>query len=103
MNPTEIDDALRTDRRIEPSPEFRAKVMQAVHARAAVSQPHRWVGRAVWLAVPVTSVVIALLVAGTVLERSDAQVAEVSEIVRWLSFTLAGTFAMAWRSTRRFV
>ena len=103
MNPTEIDDALRTDRRIEPSAEFRAQVMRAVHARAAVGRPHDRVGRAVWPAVPVTSVVVALLIAGTLLERSDARLGEMNEVVRWLSFTLTGTFAMAWRSTRRIV
>jgi len=101
VNPTEIDDALRTDRRIEPSAEFRAQVMRAVHARAAVGRPHGRVGRAVWPAVPVTSVVVALLIAGTLLERSEARLGEMNEVVRWLSFTLTGTFAMAWRSTRR--
>lgn len=63
VTPTEIDDALRTDRRIEPSAEFRAQVMRAVHARAAVGRRHDRVGRAVWPAVPVTSVVVALLIA----------------------------------------
>ena len=101
MNPTEIDDALRTDRRIEPSAEFRAQVMRAVHARAAAGRPHDRVGRAIWAAVPVTSVVVAPMIAATLLERSEARLGEMNEVVRWLSFTLTGTFAMAWRSTRR--
>ena len=101
MTPTEIDDALRTDRRIEPSAEFRAQVMRAVHARAAVGPRHTRVGRAVWPAVPVTSVVVALLIAATLLEPSKSGPGEMNEVVRWLTFTLTGTFAMAWRSTRR--
>ena len=104
MNPTEIDDALRTDQRIEPSAEFRAQVMHAAHARAAVGRPHGWVVRtAVWPAIAVTSVVVALLMAATLLEHSEARPGEMVEVVRWLSFTLTGTFAMAWRSTRRVV
>ena len=103
MNPTEIDDALRTDQRIEPSTQFGAQVMRAVHARAAVGQPHdRW-GRAVWPAVAVTSVAVALLIAVTLLERSEARPGEMIEVVRWLSFTLTGTLAVAWRSTRRVI
>ena len=101
MNPTEIDDALRTDPRIEPSAEFRAQVMHAVHARAAVGRPHDRVMRAVWPALAVTSVVVALLIVVTLLERSEARPGEMIEVVRWLSFTLTGTFAIAWRSIRR--
>jgi hypothetical protein len=103
VNPTEIDDALRGDHRIEPSAEFRAQVMCAVHARAAVGRRRDRVGRAVWPAVSVTSVVVALLIAVTLLERSEARPGEMTEVVRWLSFTLTGTLAIAWRSTRRIV
>ena len=102
MNPTEIDDALRTDQRIEPSAEFRAQVMRAVHARAAVGRPFDRVGRVVWPAAAVSSVVVALLIAATLLERSEARPGEMTEVARWLSFTLTGTVAIAWRSTRRF-
>lgn len=103
MNPTEIDEALRTDRRIEPSAEFRAQVMRAVHARAAVGRRHDRTGRAVWPAVAVTSVAAALLMAVTLLERSEAQPGEMIEVVRWLSFTMTGTLAIAWRPARRIV
>ena len=103
MNPYEIDDALRSDRRIEPSAEFRAKVMRAVHARAAIGRPYDRVWRTVWPAVAVTSVVVAPVIAVTLLGRSDAQPGEAIEGVRWLSFTLTGTIAMAWRTTRRIV
>lgn len=101
MNPTEIDDALRGDRQIEPSAEFRAQVMRAVHARAATGRPHVPVGRAIWPAVAVASVVVALLIAVTLLEHSEARSEEMIEVVRWLSFTLTATVAIAWRSTRR--
>ena len=103
MNPTEIDDVLRTDQGIEPSAAFRAQVMCAVHAHAAVGRPHDRVERAVWPAVAVTSVVVALLIAVTLLERSGAPPGEMVEVVRWLSFTSTGTVAIAWRSTRRIV
>ena len=103
MNPTDIDDALRTDRRIEPSAEFRAQVMRAVHARAVVGRPHDRMGRVIWPSVAVASVVVALLIAMTVLERSEARPGETIEVVRWVFFTLTGTFAIAWRSTRRSV
>jgi hypothetical protein len=103
VNPTDIDDALRTDQRIEPSAEFRAQVMRAVHARAAVGRRHDRAGRAVWPAVAVTSVVVAQLIAVTLLERSEARPGEMIDVVRWLSFTLTGTLAIAWRSTRRIV
>ena len=100
MNPSEIDDALGSDGRIEPSAEFHAQVMRAVHARAALGRPHERVWRAVWPAVAVASVVVALLIATRLLERSEAQPGEMTEIARWLSFTLTGTLAIAWRSVR---
>jgi hypothetical protein len=103
VNPTEIDDVLRTDQRIEPSAEFRAQVMCAVHAHAAVGRPRHRMERAVWPAVAVTSVVVALLIAVTLLQRSEAPPREMMEAVRWLSFTLTGTVAIAWRSIRRSV
>ena len=103
MNPTDIDDALRSDLQIEPSAAFRAQVMRAVHTQAAIGRPYDRVRRALWPTVAVGSVVVALLIAETVLERSEARPGEMFEVVRWLSFTLTGTFAIAWRSTRRIV
>ena len=101
MNPTEIDDALRTDPRIEPSADLRARVMRAVHARAAVGRPRDRIVRAIWPAAAVGSVVVALLMAVALIERSEARPGEMTEVVRWLSFTLTATFAIAWRCTRR--
>ena len=103
MNPTEIDDALRSDPHIEPSAAFRAQVMRAVHARGAVGRPYDRVGRALWPGVAVTSVVVALMIAVALLERSESRPGDMFEVVRWLSFTMTGTFAIAWRITRRTV
>ena len=101
MNPTEIDDALRNDRRIEPSANFHARVMRSVHARATTGRPYDALGRAVWPTAAAASVVLALLMAVTLLEGADAPPGEMTEVGRWLSFTLTGTFAIAWRMTRR--
>ena len=101
MNPSEIDDALRNERPIEPSGEFRARVMRAVHARGAIGRPHDRVWRAVWPVVAVGSVVVALLIAGMLLERSEGQPGETTQAVRWLSVTLTATIAIAWRRPRR--
>lgn len=103
MNPADIDDALRSDAHIEPSAAFRAQVMLAVHARAASGRPYDRMGHALWPAVAAGSVVAALLIAVVVLERAEARPGEMFEVVRWLSFTLTGTFAIAWRITRRIV
>ena len=101
MNPSEIDDALRNERRIEPSGEFPSRVMRAVHARGAIGRPHDRVWRAVWPVVAVGSVVAALLVAVRLLEGSEAQPGETIQVVQWLSFTLTATIALAWRRPRR--
>jgi hypothetical protein len=101
VNPTEIDDVLRTGRGIEPSAEFHAQVMRAVHARAALVRPHGRMGHGVWPTVAVTSIVVALVIAVMLLERSEGGPEEMIEVVRWLSFTLTGTIAIAWRSLRR--
>lgn len=101
MSSTEIDDALSSERRIEPSAAFKGEVMRAVHARAAMGRPRDRVWRAVWPAVAAASVMVALLGAVMLLERSEPQPAETSEVARWLLLTLTGTFAIAWRSTRR--
>ena len=97
MNPSEIDEALRTDERIEPSPAFAGEVMHAVHARAASGQTPGWLGRAVWPVVAVASVAVALLVAVTFLTGLDTRGEETIEIARWLSIALTGTLAVAWR------
>lgn len=101
MNPSEIDDALRNERRLEPSGEFPARVMRAVHARGAVGRPHDRVWRAVWPVVGLGSVVVALLVALMLLEPTEAPPGEMSQVVRWLSFTLTATIAIAWPRPRR--
>ena len=101
MNPFEIDDALRHERRIEPSGDFRARVMRTVHARVAIGRPYDRVWRAVWPVVAVGSVVVALLIAVMLLERSEAQPGETIQVVRWLSVTLTATIAIAWRRPRR--
>jgi hypothetical protein len=77
--------------------------MRAVHARAAIGRPLDRAERALWPAVAVASVVGALLIAVTLLERSEARSGEMLEVARWLWFTLTGTVAIAWRSTRRLV
>jgi hypothetical protein len=102
VNPTETDDALRSDPQIEPSAAFRAQVMRAVHARAASGRPFDRVGRALWPVAAVGSVVVALLIAETALERSESRPGEMLEVIRWLSFTMTGTFAIACRLTRRY-
>lgn len=100
MNPTEIDDALRTDRQVEPTAQFRAQVMRAVHARAATGPPRDRVARAIWPAVVVASAAVALLIAVPILERSEAQPGELNDVVRWLAFSVTGTIAIASRHTR---
>ena len=101
MNPSEIDDALRHERPIEPSGEFRARVMHAVHAHGAIGRAHDRVWRAVWPVVAVGSVVVALLIAMMLLERSEAQPGEMIQVNRWLAVTLTATIAMAWPRPRR--
>jgi hypothetical protein len=103
VNPSEIDDALRNERRVEPSGEFHARVMHAVRARCAAGRPHDRVWGMVWPVAAVGSVVVALLAAAMLVERFEAQPGEMSQVVRWLFFTLTGTLAIAWRSTRRIV
>jgi hypothetical protein len=49
--------------------EVQAQVMRAVHAGAAVGRPSGQIWRAVWPALAVTSVVVALVVAVMLLER----------------------------------
>lgn len=100
MNPSDIDDALQSDPQIEPSAAFRARVMRAVHARAAIGRPHERLGRVLWPVVAVGSVVVALLIAEMALEPSAGS-GEMIDVVRWLSLTMTGTFALAWRITRR--
>jgi hypothetical protein len=102
VNPTEIDDALSSDSQIEPSAEFPARVMHAVHARATV-RPYVRIGRTIWRAAGVASIGVAVPIMVALLERADLRPQEMAEIVRWLTFTLAGTLAVAWRITRKAV
>lgn len=101
MDPAEIDDALRNRSPIEPSAEFRSRVMRAVHAQAATGRPRVPVWRAIWPAVAIASVVAALPITIALLERSELRPEELVDVVRWLSFTVTGTVAIAWRTTRR--
>jgi hypothetical protein len=75
--------------------------MRAVHARGAIGRPYDRVWRAVWPVVAVGSVVVALLIAVMLLERSEAQPGETTHVAGWLSVTLTATMAIAWRRPRR--
>lgn len=69
-------------------------VMRAVHARAAAGRRYGRAGRVLWPVVAAASVVVALVILDTVVERPEAAPAEMAVI---------GTFAVAWRITRRIV
>jgi len=99
MNPAEIDQALRRERRIEPSAEFRAQVMRAVHAHAANARARPFKFDHLWSVVAVASVVVPLLVAVRLLNGAEGRSGELAEATRWLLFTLTGTFAGAWWCT----
>lgn len=101
MNSTEIDAALRHDDHIEPSSAFRAQVMRAVHARAMARRPRVSAGRIIWPVVGAASVGAALPMMAMLLERSGMRSDEAIEVVRWLSISVSGTLAIAWRSMRR--
>ena len=100
MNLSEIDDALGSDPVVEPSAEFRSQVMGTVRARG-ISRPHGWLWRALGPVAAVASVIVALLIAAMMLERSEARPGDATEIVRWLSVSLTGTLAVAWRIAGR--
>ena len=100
MNPTEVDEALRREPRIEPSAEFRAQVMRAVHAQAATRGKRAFIFDHLWPAVAVASVVVPLLVALRLLNGAEGRSSELTEATRWLLFTLTGTLGGAWWCTR---
>jgi hypothetical protein len=101
MTPDEIDDALGRDPGIEPTPAFGANVMRAVHARAALPPSQGRLAPAIWPVVAVASVAVALLAAVGLVNGTASRGDETFELVRWLSFTLTGTIAVAWPKTRR--
>jgi hypothetical protein len=100
MNPNEVDQALRRERRIEPSPEFRAQVMRAVQAYAATRGARAFRFGDLWSVVAIASVVGPLLVAMRLLNGVEAGSGELAEATRWFVFTLTGTLAGAWWCTR---
>ena len=100
MNPTEIDRALRSEQRIEPSAGFRSHVMQAIHAHASGGRKRRVGFGQLWPSVAVASVVVPLLIAVRLLDGPEAQPRDVADATRWLSFTLTATLAGAWWFTR---
>jgi hypothetical protein len=100
MNPDAIDRALRSDRRIEPSPAFHPDVMRAVRAQAAIGPRRRFAWRHLESAAVAASVAVPLLVAGRLLEGSGAAAEDIAEAARWLVPTLSATLAGAWWLTR---
>jgi hypothetical protein len=100
MNPNDVDQALRRERHIEPSPEFRAGVMRGVHAHAAAGRRRTFKFDHLWSVVAVASVVVPPLVAIRLLNGAEGRSGELAEATRWLLFTLTGTFAGAWWCAR---
>jgi hypothetical protein len=96
MNPAEVDQALRRERRIEPSAEFRAEVIRAIHARSAAGRARSIMLDHLWSAVAVASVVVPLLVAVRLLNGGEGLSGELTNATRGLLFTLTGTLAGAW-------
>ena len=95
MNPTGIDEALRREPSVEPSAEFRARVMRAVHVQAATRKDRAFRLDHLWSVVAVASVVVPLLAAVRLL-NAEGRSGELAEGTRWLVFTLTGTLAAAW-------
>jgi hypothetical protein len=100
MNPTEVDQALSRDRRIEPSVEFSAQVMRAVHAHAATRRQRSARLGDLWSLVAVASVVVPAVIAVRFLTAAGGNSGELAEAARWLSITLTGTLAGVWWCTR---
>jgi hypothetical protein len=103
MNPTEIDRALRSEQRIEPSARFQSHVMQAVHAHVSSGRKRRVGFGQLWPSLAVASVIVPLLIAVRLLDGPEAQSRDVAQAASWLSFTLTATLAVAWRFTRDMV
>ena len=103
MNPEEIDHALRRDQHIQPTAEFRAHVMRAVHARSATRRERASRLEHLWSVVAVASVVVPVLVGVRLLNGAEGRSGELAEATRWLVFTLSGTLAAAWWCTHDIV
>jgi hypothetical protein len=100
MTQDEVDQALRRERHIEPSADFRPDVMRAVHAHAAASRQRTFKFDHLWSVVAVASVVVPLLVAMRLLSGAEGGSGEAADATRWLLFTLTGTLAAARWCTR---
>jgi len=97
VNLNEIDRALRDERRIEPTDDFRSQVMQAVRAQhAACDQRRRIEFHQFWPSIAVASVVVPLLFAVRLLDGPESNARDIVEVGRWLFLTLSVTLAGVW-------